>query len=38
MIKQLQKVSLDLVRFRQAAQHHAETLRQAVAEAQKTTI
>ncbi|WP_277759575.1 hypothetical protein [Pseudomonas sp. A34-9] len=34
-IAQLQKVSLDLVRFRQAAQQHAETLRQAVAKAQK---
>lgn len=34
-IEQLQKVSLDLVRFRQAAQQHAETLRQAVAKAQK---
>lgn len=30
---QLQKVSLDLVRFRQAALQHAETLRQAVAKA-----
>ncbi|WP_311881912.1 MULTISPECIES: hypothetical protein [unclassified Pseudomonas] len=34
-IEQLQKVSLDLVRFRQAAQQHAETLRQALAKAQK---
>ena len=34
-IKQMQKVSLDLVRFRQAAQQHAETLRQAVATALK---
>ncbi|MCT8950639.1 DUF4376 domain-containing protein [Pseudomonas iridis] len=34
-IEQLQKVSLDLVRFRQAAQQHAEILRQAVAKAQK---
>ncbi|NHN70599.1 hypothetical protein G7W60_22420 [Pseudomonas fluorescens] len=32
-IAQLQKVSHDLVRFRQAALQHAETLRQAVAEA-----
>ncbi|WP_454565947.1 DUF4376 domain-containing protein [Pseudomonas sp. AIG] len=34
-IEQLQKVSLDLVRFRQAAQQHAETLRQSVAKALK---
>lgn len=34
-IAQLQKVSLDLVRFRQAALQHAETLRQAVAKALK---
>ncbi|MFJ4496655.1 DUF4376 domain-containing protein [Pseudomonas atacamensis] len=34
-IEQLQKVSLDLVRFRQAAQLYAETLRQAVAAALK---
>ncbi|WP_339433263.1 DUF4376 domain-containing protein [Pseudomonas sp. EA_65y_Pfl2_P78] len=34
-IAQLQKVSHDLVRFRQAAQQHAETLRQAVAKALK---
>jgi hypothetical protein len=34
-IAQLQKVSLDLVRFRQAALRHAEILRLAVANAQK---
>lgn len=34
-IEQLQKVSLDLVRFRQAALQHAEALRQAVAKAEQ---
>ncbi|AMS13792.1 hypothetical protein A3218_05580 [Pseudomonas chlororaphis] len=34
-IAQLQKIGLDLVRFRQAALQHAETLRQAVAKALK---